>query len=170
MTNLAELVAGLDTDKGSRHRAYLPIYENLFKGLWHRPIHLLEVGVADGGSLQLWQIAFPNGRITGVDVRHYPSWVPRGLEVILGDATREETFRGVEGLDIVIDDGSHVLADQLATFRILAPRMVGDWLYVVEDLQEASIKTFQDEGWTVFDLRGVNGIEDDILAVMGGVR
>jgi hypothetical protein len=39
--------------------------------------------------------------------------------------------------DIVIDDGSHRMADVLATLRHLYPRMPADGIYVVEDTQAA---------------------------------
>ncbi|HEY5299315.1 MAG TPA: hypothetical protein VIJ55_01445, partial [Acetobacteraceae bacterium] len=36
--------------------------------------------------------------------------------------------------DIVIDDGTHVMAHILASFRFLYPRMANDGVYVAEDL------------------------------------
>ncbi len=38
--------------------------------------------------------------------------------------------------NVVIDDGSHVTADQIFTARNILPHMAQDGVYVIEDVQE----------------------------------
>ena len=59
--------------------------------------------------------------------------------IIYGDATKEKTFKliGLDTLDVVIDDGSHVLDDIVTSFNILYPRLAQGGLYIIEDSPEA---------------------------------
>ena len=46
------------------------------------------------------------------------------------------------GLDIVIDDGSHVASDQIASFKTLFPLLAPDGVYIIEDLHAAYCQEF----------------------------
>jgi len=69
------------------------------------PVHLLDIGVGNGGSLEVWQEVLPEGStVTGID------WNPLcenlGLPVLIGDVTDESWFRDVlrgRWFDLVID-------------------------------------------------------------------
>ena len=37
---------------------YFPVYEKHFKALTEKPINILEIGVLNGGSLQMWKEYF----------------------------------------------------------------------------------------------------------------
>ena len=105
-----------------------------------RPLRLLEIGVAQGGSLQLWRRYFgPDATIFGVDVD------PRcarfdGPEaaVRIGSQAEPGFLRGVVaemgGVDVVIDDGSHRVGDQRRSFDTLFPLLSDGGVYLVEDL------------------------------------
>jgi hypothetical protein len=67
LQSLADLVASgrYATDKTP---GYLALYDELFAPLRDRDIRLLELGVKQGGSLELWRDYFPLGRIVGLDM------------------------------------------------------------------------------------------------------
>jgi hypothetical protein len=46
------------------------------------------------------------------------------------------------GIDIVLDDGSHIASDQLASFKTLFPMLSDGGLYVVEDVHSAYWRSF----------------------------
>lgn len=46
------------------------------------------------------------------------------------------------GIDIVIDDGSHIGADQIASFRVLFPLLAADGVYLIEDCHTAYWREF----------------------------
>ena len=107
-----------------------------------RAPRLMEIGVQNGGSLELWDTYFGEGtRIAGVDVDPacadlvYPSHI----QVFIGDQTHSPTLHHAlahlgGSVDIIIDDGSHKGPDVHATYRELWPHLtVGGW-YVIEDL------------------------------------
>jgi hypothetical protein len=122
---------------------YLEIYERHFAPLRHakEPLRILELGVSRGGSLDIWRKYFgPSARIVGIDID--PACAERvdpENTVIIGDQSDPallgsalETLGG--GVDLVIDDGSHLGRLQIASFEYLYPRISERGLYVCEDL------------------------------------
>jgi hypothetical protein len=119
---------------------YFPVYERHFARYVDRPILLLEIGTAAGGSLQLWRKYLgPYARIVGIDVNQASlSAVEDGIDVRIGDQSDTEFLAAVLAEfgtpDIVIDDGSHVASHMNATFDFLYPRVAEGGIYVAEDL------------------------------------
>ena len=122
---------------------YFRIYEEEFGFIRRRDVKLLEIGVQAGGSLQIWRkFLGEKATIFGVDID--PNC--RNLDtddicVRIGSQNDPEFLRRVVsemgGLDIVIDDGSHIGSDQIASFKALFPLMATDGVYLIEDLQTA---------------------------------
>jgi hypothetical protein len=69
------------------------------------PVNLLDVGVANGGSMEVWSEILPEGStVTGIDVD--PACADLGLPVLIGDVTDEvwlrDALRG-QWFDLIID-------------------------------------------------------------------
>jgi hypothetical protein len=113
-----------------------------------RPLRFLEIGVAHGGSLQLWRRYFgPDAAIWGVDVEPQCAAIDDpDLEVRIGSQADRRFLLGVVsemgGVDIVLDDGSHRPADQRASFEVLFPLVSDGGLYAVEDLHASYSQRF----------------------------
>jgi hypothetical protein len=109
---------------------YMPIYERFFQ---RSLMDVLEIGVHEGASLKTWREWFPHGSyITGIDksLTNF-DWSLVGVKVVEADA---QTWECDRIYDIIIDDGSHIGTEQIATFNNLWPSVhPGGW-YVVEDL------------------------------------
>src|SRR5512145_1756437 len=60
--------AAKSTDKGPSQHNYTELYERLFFQWKDDPIKIFEIGVAEGGSLEMWQAYFPKARIFAVDI------------------------------------------------------------------------------------------------------
>jgi hypothetical protein len=131
---------------------YLPAYDEQFAPYRHgfplasgetRPLRLLEIGVAHGGSLQLWRKYFgPDAVIWGVDVNRQCRAIDDPDVVIRIGSQADPNFlmdvvREMGGVDIVLDDGSHLAEHQRASFKVLYPLLTDGGLYVVEDLHTA---------------------------------
>jgi cephalosporin hydroxylase len=124
------------SDKGTVH-SYIPVYEALFADLRAKPVRLLEIGIASGHSLLVWEEYFTQGTIYGLDIEPSPA--------ILHDHPRIKTFRGSSTnpltrdlfgdlrFDVVIDDGCHDGTAQLATLNVFGGCVVPGGIYVVED-------------------------------------
>jgi len=103
-------------------------------------ICLLEIGVQNGGSLELWHEYLPTGsRVIGIDVdeRCRQLVFPEGVEVLIADAgDQREVDRLLAGtlLDFIIDDGSHKPKDIIGAFLNLFPKLADGGKYIIEDL------------------------------------
>src|ERR671910_2135449 len=66
---LGELsAAASQTDKGPSQHNYTELYERLLFDRKDDRITVFEIGVAEGGSLAMWQSYFPNARIFAIDI------------------------------------------------------------------------------------------------------
>ncbi|HET6159646.1 MAG TPA: class I SAM-dependent methyltransferase [Dongiaceae bacterium] len=134
--SLTEIADHFKTDKGSIKHNYTKVYERYFGPLRAEPgLRLMEIGVACGSSLKMWSKYFNDARILGVDIRPdcanlcrlYPN-----IAITIQNAT-EAPVNG--SFDIIIDDGSHVSADIVDTFRHNWPNVKPGGLFVIEDLK-----------------------------------
>ena len=71
---LKSLVDNERTDKNTVH-SYLDLYETLFANKQETTKHILEIGIANGGSIKLWKDYFTNATIHGIDIiKHNINW------------------------------------------------------------------------------------------------
>ena len=130
---------GFTSDKWA---SYLPVYDACFACYQAAPINLLEVGVQNGGSLQIWAKYFSNAKkIIGCDknldcakLRYDDVRIGLVLGDVKSPAVREKILAHSETYDIIIDDGSHKNADIIKTFKHFYARLAPGGIYVIEDL------------------------------------
>lgn len=162
------------TDKGSHH-SYLELYEPLFHAFRNTATDVLEIGIGDGSSLQLWYNWFPKALITGVDITHSECNDQR-IRCVQGDIKSESViaFLRTRAYDIIIDDGSHLLAEQIIALTKLMPALKPHGLYVIEDIQYwnssvedqfRSVARIINANMIVLDRRDIKNIPDDILLI-----
>lgn len=138
INSLDALGLKLGTDKESIGNDYLAIYERNFKELRQKTFNLLEIGVAKGGSLRMWEQYFPNAQIIGADINEECRVYAGGRVTIEIGSQADTNF--LTGLSeqykplIVIDDGSHLAIHNMASYRILFPLLPPGALYVIEDI------------------------------------
>jgi cephalosporin hydroxylase len=119
---------------------YFPIYERHFAPWRGRTLTFLEIGVARGGSLQMWRRYFgPLATIVGIDIDpRCKAHGEDGVHVRIGDQSDPKFLAEVTSEfgvpDVVLDDGSHQAAHLLATFDALYPSLPKNGVYMVEDL------------------------------------
>lgn len=128
------------TDKSSSHSwawDYLRHYEVLLEPWRDLPINLLEIGVAGGPSLKLWQSHFRAATIVGIDINPECSRHAQGRAVVeIGSQADPAFLERVSAKyppTIVIDDGSHQAAHILFSFEHLFPALEPGGIYIVED-------------------------------------
>lgn len=133
MSSLSELAKKHKTDK--LWHGYTDHYENHFGELRDKPIKLIEIGVASGASMHMWNDWFTHrqAEFLGIDiVQETPTKFDNRTMIEIADGT-DYDWRGPK-VDILIDDGSHTSDDILRAmdnwFRHVKP---GGW-YVIEDL------------------------------------
>jgi hypothetical protein len=127
---------------------YFEIYDRHFARFRGHDITVVEIGVSQGGSLQMWKHYFgPKARIIGVDIN--PScaqFVEDRVEVVIGSQEDRGFLRSlaerVPVIDILIDDGGHTMTQQIATFEELFPRVAPTGVYLCEDLHTSYWPSF----------------------------
>jgi cephalosporin hydroxylase len=118
---------------------YFDIYERHLERFRGTSPVVLEIGVSGGGSVEMWKEYFGEGsRIVGVDINpDCKAHEQEGIEVFIGGqsdpATIEAVFAAYPRIDIVIDDGSHVMSDMIATFEMVYSRINPNGVYLLED-------------------------------------
>ena len=150
------------SDKTSVHN-YAAFYDELWGDL--KPLKIVEIGVLKGASLRAWKYATPAAVVIGADRNPVA-----GLDVVRivtpDYGPLVERLRAVGPVDLIIDDGSHKLSDQLAGAEALWDCLRVGGAYVVEDVQsESDGQAFGDRGWTVYDWSRKTGRWDDRLAI-----
>ncbi len=119
---------------------YFEIYHRHLARLRGQPITLLEIGVYHGGSLQMWRDYFgPQARIIGVDVRERCLEIAEpGIEILIGDQGDRQFLRKlrqqIPSIDVLIDDGGHMMHQQIASFEELYGAISERGVYLIEDL------------------------------------
>jgi hypothetical protein len=121
---------------------YLDVYDRSFQHLRSKEISLLEIGVQNGGSLEVWGKYFPNAQaIIGCDIDPKCAkleYADDRINVVVSDANTAQAYDAItkrtERFDIVIDDGSHRSSDIIATFARYFPLLKPGGIYVAEDL------------------------------------
>ena len=132
------------TENQGRHihkwKHYFEIYERHFSRFRGAEVHVVEFGVAQGGSLQMWKQYFgPRSRIYGVDINpHCKQLEEDQIEVFIGDQGNR-AFLGslrqtIPRIDILIDDGGHEMEQQIRTFEELFPFIDKHGVYLCEDM------------------------------------
>jgi hypothetical protein len=122
---------------------YFPVYERHFSPYQNKSLTFLEIGVARGGSLSMWQRYFgPMAKVVGIDILPESKVAEApGIFVRTGDQSDERFLQSVIdefGVpDIVLDDGSHQMSHLVKTFNFLYPKMPKNAVYMVEDLHTA---------------------------------
>jgi hypothetical protein len=122
---------------------YIPIYDRYFSVFRNRDVRFLEIGVSKGGSLQMWRKYFGKDAIIfGVDIdQECERYDGEAGKVRIGSQTDAKFLLSVisemGGVDVILDDGSHNMADISSSLRILFPHLNESGIYFIEDLHAA---------------------------------
>ena len=127
---------------------YFPIYEKHFTPWRNKTLTFLEIGVFEGGSLQMWKRFFgPLATIVGIDKSpRCKEFEEDGIHIRIGDQSDPdflfELTKEFGEFDIILDDGSHQMNHILETFVHLYPKITKNGLYCVEDLHTAYMEEY----------------------------
>ncbi|MGD0464613.1 MAG: class I SAM-dependent methyltransferase [Tepidisphaeraceae bacterium] len=122
---------------------YFDIYDRYFSRYRGTDVHLLELGVWQGGSLQMWKHYFgPRAKIYGLDINPQCKQLEEDqVQIFIGDQADKPFLKSVADaiprLDILIDDGGHTMEQQINTFEALFDRIDKNGIYLCEDLHSS---------------------------------
>ncbi len=135
---------------------YLSTYDNLLNPYRDGAPNLLEIGVQNGGSLDIWAQFFPKAQnIVGCDVNPdcaKLSYDDPRIALVVGDANTDKSQGEILAIsktfDVIIDDGSHHSSDIIRSFAKYWPHVADGGVYIAEDLHCSYWKSY---GGGLFD-------------------
>jgi len=168
------------SDKGDVH-SYIPVYEELLQP-YRNCANVLEIGILAGQSIRMWEQYFHSAKVYGVDIsdKDLKPMIAEGTHKIsifnaCDPAQVEAHFKGIK-FDVIIEDASHALADQLALYNIFKYYLSPNGIYIVEDVDKIDevrpqfLALDQEKVIRVIDRRLVKHRFDDVLIVIGGIQ
>lgn len=120
---------------------YFDIYDRHMKRFQGINPLILEIGVQNGGSLDMWNYYFNNQcEIVGVDIDKNCLNLQKDFKnakIIIGDQGDENFWRDfvakMPKFDIIIDDGGHTMNQQIITMKYLLNHLNNHGVYICED-------------------------------------
>jgi predicted O-methyltransferase YrrM len=120
--------------------AYLDFYDRLTDS--RTPETILEIGVQNGGSLEIWATKYPSAKsIVGLDIDEKCrdlKFDDKRIKVVVSDSSDPSTLEMITSLsarfDLIVDDGSHRSPDIIKSLVQYLPLVNAGGVYVIEDL------------------------------------
>lgn len=166
------------TDKNTTHSYVEGFYEEAFKSYKDKPISILEIGIARGDSLLLWDSYFiHNTLIFGLDnhdQRRSEVVEHSKIKSFIVDAYQQSIPERLPNFDIIIDDGPHSEESQCFAINHYLPKVNVGGMFIIEDIQkESSIEVFKNilpnkykDKCKFVDLRSIKHRYDDMMFVV----
>ena len=148
-TNFDDLFMKFNSDKASKFvinnekiigHNYSPFYEkHLHKYKNFKNLNILEIGSLRGGATTSFFNYFNKPNIICADINPFQLKIfSKKIRPIFVDTQSENVLRNLSSflnqeLDIVIDDGSHNIKDQMITFSVFFKNLRKGGIYVIED-------------------------------------
>lgn len=159
-------------DKGTAH-TYINEYEKLLND-YRENSNVLEIGISHGESLKMWDEYFINSKVYGIDIsdQYIKELINENkYNIIIGNACSEDILKKLDDMtfDVIIDDGSHIINDQINSFNILKHRMNPNGIYIIEDVNNIDLSrdrlTELHGNIKIIDNRHIKNRVDDVLVV-----
>lgn len=124
----------------SKWQHYFDVYDRHFSRFRNQEIVILEIGVYQGGSLQMWRDYFgEKAKIYGIDINpRCKELEEENTKIFIGSQSDrkflKEIKKSIPPVDILIDDGGHTMRQQIVTFEELFDHVKDNGVYLCEDL------------------------------------
>ena len=143
MKTLSELAKKHKTDKYTHKylgKNYLDFYSDWMSKKRFEVTKFLEIGVRGGASLRMWKDFFPNASIYGIDIDPTcKSHEEDRVKIFIGSQNNkeflEQVMQEVGEVDMILDDGSHIVKHMIFSFNVLFNSVKKEGLYIIEDLR-----------------------------------
>lgn len=118
---------------------YLDVYHRLLGAAEGRDVRFLEIGVFKGGSIPMWKGFWgPNAQLTFVDIDEAcRRFAEDRVTVEIGDQEDRDFMAGLGErhgpFNVIVDDGGHMMSQQIASFEALWPYLADGGVYIIED-------------------------------------
>jgi hypothetical protein len=151
MNNLKDHYQKHEGKSSDKWDIYLSTYDDFLQQQKSSVSSILEIGVQNGGSLEIWSKYFPSvEKLIGCDINpkckdldfQHP-----GIKVVIGDSSTLKTKNEITSLsssfDLIIDDGSHMSSYIIKSFLLYFPLVEEGGIYIIEDLHASYWREFE---------------------------
>jgi hypothetical protein len=151
MKSIQEIYSSKTGKVSDKWESYLPHYNEIFKPLQKKNVSILEIGVQNGGSLEVYAEYFASGEsFIGCDIDQKCSdldYDDDRIKVVVGNVNKETTYKKITEVtkifDIIIDDGSHLSGDIINSFLVYFPHVRPGGVYIVEDIHTLYLRDWE---------------------------
>jgi hypothetical protein len=119
---------------------YFEVYHRHLSKFIGREVHIVEIGIFSGGSLDMWKNYFGGQcHVYGVDIEPAcKNYEADRTKIFIGDQADPKFWRAfreaVPTVDIVIDDGGHLPEQQIISLEEMLPHIRRGGVYLCEDV------------------------------------
>jgi hypothetical protein len=148
MESLREIFDQLDGKLIQKWDHYIEVYDQYFNKYRGKEVHILEIGVSQGGSLEMWKKYFGEKmHLYGVDINPRCKELEEEQVTIFIGEQEDRNFLNelknkIPKIDILIDDGGHTMIQQIVTFEEMFSHIKDDGIYLCEDTHTSYIDAF----------------------------
>lgn len=146
---------------------YFWVYEKHFASLRDKEFKMLEIGVLNGGSLEMWRQYFPKATIVGIDINpgcKQHEQIDKNIHVRIGDQSDPIFLQSLidefGDFDLILDDGSHHVAHVNKTFQFLYPKLKDGGIYFIEDTHAAY---WDSHGGNINITESINNVAKELI-------
>ena len=128
--------------KSDKWEHYFEIYDHCLSRFYGKEISFLEIGIQNGGSIEVAQKLFSSKSIiSGLDIdercRLLQKELPK-VNIFIGSQADENNLAQIakkhnNSFDVIIDDGSHIQSHMIFTFTRLFQYLKDGGIYLIED-------------------------------------
>ena len=148
---LTQLCAEHTRKVSDKWSLYLSEYERILATYRDKPVCFLEIGIQNGGSLEIWSEYFHHARkLVGCDINPdcgRLSFEDPRIAIVVGDANSDPVQKAIldhaQTYDVIVDDGSHRSSDIVKSFVRYFPHLADGGVFVAEDLHCSYWKDFE---------------------------
>ena len=140
---------------------YAKFYEDLFKPLKDKPLKILEIGSFYGNASAALFFYFKNSLIHSADINPdmYKYKGSRLNNFFVDSSSRESIIKNIlnqnKEFNIVIEDASHMLKDQIISLFMLFPKIKKGGIFVIEEIDFPEKKEDMRIGQNMPDLKTI---------------
>lgn len=140
MNDLEKYFKNNDKRLISKWLHYFEVYDRHFSKYRGKEVTILEIGVFQGGSLQMWKEYFGDkAKIFGIDIDpRCKQFEEENIEIFIGSQSDRKFLEKVKNqipdIDILIDDGGHAMKHQIVSFEHLYDKIKANGVYLCEDI------------------------------------
>ena len=141
---LNDLFLFYGTDKSSHSHGFSKFYIKHLNRFKNKKINILEIGAATGASASAFAHYFKKSKIYCVDINltlvkyeskkiNYFGINSSDKKKLLNLIEKLKNKFSIKNFDIIIDDGSHILSDQLKALNFFFNKINKNGFYIIED-------------------------------------